>query len=510
MIVLDGEGLTLEDVVRVSRDYAKVSLSDLASERMEASRRLADDIGREGRIAYGIKTGIGKLANVSIPEDEIRQLQTNIVRSHSAGVAEPLPEEIVRAMMVLRANGLAKGLSGVRPAIVDFLCEMLNRRVHPIVPRKGSVGASGDLAPLAHMSLVMIGEGEALYQGERLGGAEALESAGLEQVDLLAKEGLALINGTSLMAGYGCLALWDAYVVIKDALIAGALSFEALKASSQPFDARIQAARPHPGQVVAAKHLLRILQDSEIIPSHKDCGKVQDAYTLRCMPQVFGACLDVLSHAERVLNVEINSATDNPLLFPKDGESLSCGNFHGQPISFALDFMAIALSSLGAFIERRIARLVDGHLSELPPFLTTESGLNSGLMLAQYTAAALASENKVLAHPASADSIPTSANQEDFVCMGPAAGEKLLMVLRNVRYLLAIEYLCAAQGLEFLKPLKPGKGALSAYGFLRRFVPPVEDDRPISSDMERIYGLLSEGEVVKEVEEAIGPLDLRS
>ncbi|MFQ5837977.1 MAG: histidine ammonia-lyase, partial [Thermoplasmata archaeon] len=480
-----------------------------AAEKMEESRRLVEKIGKEGRVAYGIKTGLGELANVSIPDEDIRRLQLNIIRSHSAGVGDPLPREIVRAMMVLRANGLAKGHSGVRPSIVELLCGMLNRGVHPIIPRKGSVGASGDLAPLAHMAQVMIGEGEALHKGERLPGAEALKKAGLEPVELLAKEGLALINGTSLMAAYGCLGLNDANHLIKDAIIAGALSFEALKASAQPFDPRIQALRPHPGQTAAARVLLKILQESEIIPSHKDCPKVQDAYTLRCMPQVFGACIDVLTQAYGVLSIEINSATDNPLLFPTEGESLSCGNFHGQPLSFILDFMAIALCSLAGFSERRIARLVDGHLSGLPPFLTEKSGLNSGLMLAQYTAAALASENKVLAHPASADSIPTSADQEDFVCMGPAAGEKLFQIIRNARYLVAIEYLCAAQGLEFLKPLKPGKGALSAYEFLRRFIPPLVEDRSIAEDLVKIDGLLTEAKVIEAVEAAVGPLELK-
>ncbi len=509
MVVLDGESLTIEDIVRVARQGDTVSLDPTAAGRMEGSRRLVEKIGREGRVAYGVKTGIGELANVSIPDEDLRRLQLNIVRSHSAGVGEPLPEDLVRAMMLIRANGIAKGYSGVRPSVLELMCAMLNARIQPIIPRKGSVGASGDLAPLAHMSLVLIGEGEALLEGERLGGLDALERAGLQPVELLAKEGLALINGTSLMSAYGCLALHDAEICLGNALVAGAMSFEALKASPQPFDSRIQALRPHPGQAAAARSLLNLLQGSEVIPSHKDCPKVQDAYTLRCMPQVFGACFDVLSDARRVLSVEINSATDNPLLFPDDEEALSCGNFHGQPLAFTLDFMAIALTSLGAFAERRIARLLDGHLSELPPFLTVQSGLNSGLMIAQYTAAALASESKVLAHPASADSIPTSANQEDFVCMGPAAGEKLLRVLENVRNIIAIEYLCAAQGLEFVKPLKPGKGVSSAYSLLRDRVPSIEKDRPISADIERIRDMVSSGEVLEGVEEAVGSLDIR-
>ncbi len=508
MVVLDGESLRVEDVVSVARHGETVSLDGSAAGRMEGSRRLVEKIGQEGRVAYGVKTGIGELANVSIPDEDLRRLQLNIVRSHSAGAGEPLPEDIVRAMMLVRANGLAKGYSGVRPSVVELMCGMLNAGIHPLVPRKGSVGASGDLAPLAHMTLVMVGEGEALLQGEVLEGGEALERGGLQPTELLAKEGLALINGTSLMSAYGCLALHDAENCLANALVAGSMSFEALKASPQPFDPRIQAVRPHSGQEAAAKSLLGLLEGSKIIPSHKDCPKVQDAYTLRCMPQVFGACLDVISYARKVFSIEINSATDNPLLFLDDGEALSCGNFHGQPLAFTLDFLAIALTSLGAFAERRVARLLDGHLSELPPFLTENSGLNSGLMLAQYTAAALASENKVLAHPASVDSIPTSANQEDFVCMGPAAGEKLFSVIENVNNLIAIEYLCAAQGLEFVKPLEPGAGVSSAFATVRRHVSEIEEDRPIAPDIRKLKDLVVSGEILREVEGAIGPLNL--
>jgi histidine ammonia-lyase len=506
MIVLNGESLSIEEVVLVARESREVSLAPSAAEKMGASRQLVEEIGKEGRVAYGVTTGIGELANVSIPEDDLRQLQRNIARSHAAGTGDPLPEDVVRAMMVLRANGLAKGYSGVRPALVELLCKMLNESVHPIVPRKGSVGASGDLAPLAHMTLVMIGEGEALYHGQRLGGEEALTEAGLEAVELRPKEGLALINGTSLMAAYGCLAVHDGLALLKNALVAASISFEALRGSPRPFDPRIQALRPHPGQRATARDLLNALQDSEIIPSHQGPHKVQDPYTLRCMPQVLGAVLDVIRQAERVLGVEVNAATDNPLLFPEDGESLSGGNFHGQPLAFTMDFLAIALCALGTFSERRIARLLDSSLSGLPPFLTQKSGLRSGLMLAQYTAAALASENKGLAHPASVDSIPTSANQEDFVPMGPFAGEKLFRIIRNVRAVLGIEYLCAAQGLEFRRSLEPGRGVRTAYQFLRRHVPAIEEDRPLSPDIEAITSLLAEGRIVEAVEQEIGPM----
>lgn len=510
MIALDGQSLTIEAVVRVARDAEKVRLASRAAERMEDSRQLVEEIGREGRIAYGIKTGIGQLENVNIPEEDLKQLQRNIVRSHAAGVGDPLPPDVLRAMMVLRANGLAVGHSGVRPALVELLCELLNHAIHPVVPRKGSVGASGDLAPLAHMTLVLIGEGEADYAGERLSGAEALRRAGLEPLALRSKEGLGLINGTSLMTAYGCLALHDAFRLCKEALSVGSLSFEALRGSPRPFDPRIQNLRPHRGQHAAAATLLRLLEGSEIIPSHAGPHKVQDPYTLRCMPQVFGAIVDVLHQAEAVFQVELNAATDNPLLFPDEGEALSGGNFHGQPLAFALDFLAVAMCALGNFSERRTARLVDGHLSELPPFLTKESGLHSGLMLVQYTAAALASENKVLAHPASADTIPTSANQEDFVCMGPWAGEKLQRILGNVRHLLAIEYLCAAQGVEFLQPLKPGKGAQSAYEAVRELVAPLTEDRPVGPDLEVLQNALAQGRILQAVEGAVGPLTLEA
>lgn len=485
-------------------------LEDQALERMEASRHLVDEIGREGQLAYGIKTGIGQLENVQIPEEDLRQLQLNIVRSHAAGIGDPLTIDVVRALMVLRANGLAKGHSGVRPALVELLCELLNRSVHPVIPRKGSVGASGDLAPLAHLGLVLVGEGEALVEGERVHGAEALSRAGLSPLALESKEGLALVNGTALSEAYLCLGVHDAWALLRDALVASSMSFEALRASPEPYDARLHRARPHPGQATVARVLLQLLLDSEIIPSHKGPHKVQDAYTLRCIPQVVGAVVDVLREAERTASVEANAATDNPLLFPQEGDALSGGNFHAQPLAFALDFLAVALTALGGFAERRIARLVDAHLSELPAFLTKESGLRSGLMLAQYTAAALASENKVLAHPASSDSIPTSANQEDFVPMAPAAGAKLRQVLDNVRGIVAIEFVCAAQGLEFLKPLQPGRGPRAAWMRLREAVPPLEEDRALAEDFAVTERLLREGALVAAVEEAVGPLDLRS
>lgn len=508
MIALDGEILTLLDVVRVAREGQLLRLSKRSVEKMRASRSLVETIRREGTVAYGINTGIGELANVSIPEEELRQLQHRIVRSHASGTGEPLGEDILRAMMVLRANGLAKGYSGIRTEVVELICQLLNNRIHPVVPKKGSVGASGDLAPLAHMTLVLIGEGEAFSEGKRRSGKRALQAGGLKPISLEAKEGLALINGTALTAAYLCLGVHDVFQLLKDVLVAGSMSFEALRASPAPYDARLQDLRPHAGQKIVARALLQLLEGSEVIPSHKGPHKVQDAYTLRCMPQVLGACLDVLSHASGIAQIEMNAATDNPLLFPQQGDVVSGGNFHGQPLAFGLDFLAIAACAIGGFAERRIARLVDPNLSELPPFLTRESGLNSGLMLAQYTAAALASENKVQAHPASADSIPTSANQEDFVCMGPAAGEKLFRVIDNVRKIVAIEYVCAAQGLEFLKPLKPGKGPRAAYERLREDVDALGEDRPLAGDFATVERLMKAGELVRAAEAAVGTLQL--
>lgn len=510
LITLDGSSLRLEDVEGVARHYVRVGLSGEAKKRIEASRRAVEKISKGVRIAYGIKTGFGELANVSIPEGEIGRLQVNLVRSHAAGVGELLSEEDVRAAMLVRANALAKGYSGVRLDVVKMLVDMLNKNVVPVIPSKGSLGASGDLAPLAHLSLVLIGEGEALYKGKKMSGKEALRKAGLSPLRLQSKEGISLINGTSVMAGYAGLVILDSLQLLKDAQIAAAMSFEALRGSPEPYDPRLGQVKGHIGQRFVASNMLTLLGGSEIVPSHKGPHKVQDPYSLRCIPQVLGASLESVIHAAEVERVEMNSANDNPLIFAEQGESLSGGNFHGQNLSMSLDFLSIGLTVVGGISERRIARLVDTHLSDLPPFLTEHSGLNSGMMILQYTAAALASENKILSHPASVDSIPTSANQEDYVSMGMTAVLKSRKILESVRSIVALEYLCAAQGLEFLRPLRPGKGVEAARDRLRRVVPPLKEDRSMSRDVEEVVKLMKAGELVVAAEEAVGSLDPRT
>jgi len=505
-VTIDGESLTIEDVVRVARHGEDVTLTDDARMKIEKSRQVIEAAIREGRTVYGVNTGFGDLANVSIAASDVADLQVNLIRSHSVGVGEPFPEEVVRGMMLLRANALAKGFSGVRLEVVETLLRMLNRGVVPVVPQQGSVGSSGDLAPLAHMVLVMIGEGEAFLEGKRMDGAEAMRRADIPLVVLQAKEGVALINGTQPMTAVGVLAIHDALRLVSDATVAGAMSLEALRGTRAAYDARIHAVRPHEGQVDAARALLSILADSEINRSHADCGKVQDAYSLRCFPQVLGASIDAIRYVSSVLEVEINAATDNPLVFPDDGTVVSGGNFHGQPVALAMDFLSIALSEIANIAERRINRLVDPKLSGLPPFLTRNSGLQSGMMIAQYTAASLVSENKVLAHPASVDSIPTSAEQEDHVSMGTIAARKARQILENVKNVVAIEYLCAAQGLDLLAPLRPSEALERAHALIRTVVPELTDDRPLYSDIVKIRQLMDCGEIVSAVESVTGAL----
>ncbi len=511
MLRVQGEGLTTEAVVRVARGREPVGLASTARRRMVASRRVVEALVRGGGVAYGIKTGLGKLATVAIPPNQIRELQVNVLRSHAAGVGEPLPEDMARALTLIRANGLAKGFSGIRPALVEFLLGILNEGIHPHIPSRGSVGTSGDLQPLAHLALLMVGEGQVMAKGRPAPSAGRLRRAGLGPLTLEAKEALALINGTSLTAALGALAVEDSLVLLANTLVAGAMAFEALRGSPRPFDERLARARPYPGHARVAAALRRLLQGSEIVESHRDerqDPRVQDAYTLRCMPQVLGAVLDVVDHVREVVEVDLNAATDNPLVFPEGGEAISGGNFHGQPLALALDYLGVALTVVGGYSERRIARLVDGNLSGLPPFLTEHGGLHSGFMIAQYTAAALASENKVLAHPASADSIPTSANQEDYVCMGPSAGHKARRILDNAATIVAIEYLCAAQGLEFLRPLKGGRGVEAAHRALRSAVPRLKEDRPLAPDIDRVKALVVAGKLVRAAEGAAGPLGL--
>ena len=501
-----GEHLTVADVVLVARERAPVALSPRARARVRASRALVDRLVREGRTVYGITTGVGELAGVSISADQAAQLQVNIVRSHSAGVGEPLPGEIVRAMMLLRAHALALGYSGVREELVTLLLDMLNSGVHPLIPSQGSVGASGDLAPLAHLALAMIGEGQVVRDVDVRPSAQALAEAGLRPAVLGAKEGVALINGTQLMTACGALAVSDALALLTCADIAGAMTFEALLGHVEAFDALLQEARPHPGQQASAANLRALLAGSEVLAGHPRGAKVQDAYTLRCIPQVHGAARDAAGYVAGVLDIEMNAATDNPLVFPDADRVISGGNFHGQPIALALDVLAIALSELASISERRIERLVNPHLSGLPAFLTADGGLQSGFMLAQYTAAALVSENKVLSHPATVDSIPTSANQEDHVSMGAVAARKALRILRHAQQVIGIELLCAAQALDFRRPLQPAPGTQRAYDAVRAIVPRLTADRVLAPDLAAALGLVQQRTVIRAAEATLGAL----
>ena len=485
---IDGASLTLEQTAAIA-DGAAVSLADTARGRIERARRFVEDIVARGEVVYGINTGFGALSDVTIPHEKLRELQINLVRSHSCGVGDPLPERVVRAMLAQRANVLAKGYSGCRIEVVETLLEMLNKRVHPVIPSRGSVGASGDLAPLAHLALVAIGEGEATYNGQRLNGADAMKIANIPPLALEAKEGLALLNGTQAMTAVGGLALLDAERLADAADVAGAMSLEALRGTPVAFDHKIHAVRPHPGQIKSARRLRELIEASEIRESHRDHSidpRVQDAYAIRCMPQVHGAVRDSLAHARRILEIEINSATDNPLIFAEAGEVLSGGNFHGEPIALTLDYAAVAIADLGTISERRVERLVNPDLSGLPAFLTPNPGMNSGLMIAQIVAASLIAENNVLAHPASVTNLPTSGNKEDHVSMGMTSAIKFAQVVRNVEIIIAIELMCAAQGLDFLKPLKPGPRLAEAYSRVRALVPSIERDAPLSSYIESL------------------------
>ena len=485
-VVIDGNSLRLEDVIAVARRYAKVSVSRAAQERVTAARRSIDKLVADNAVVYGVTTGFGKLSDVAIPPAKLADLQRNLVRSHAAGVGDLLPEAEVRAMMLLRANVIAKGHSGARADIANLLAAMLNARVYPPVPEQGSVGASGDLAPLAHLALSLIGEGRLLHADGAGDAGEVMRRAGLTPVTLQPKEGLALINGTQAHTSVAALGVVDAHTLWRVANIAGAMSLEALMGTPTAFDARIHDARGQLGQAASAASLRELLADSEIRESHRHHDpRVQDAYCLRCMPQVHGPVLDAIDFAAAVIGRELNAATDNPLVF--DGELLSGGNFHGQSVAMALDFLAIAVTNLAVISERRIDRLTNPDVNEgLPAFLTPDPGVNSGLMMAQVTAAALTSECKILAHPASVDSIPTGASKEDVVPMAMAAAYKLRRIVRNVRRVLAIELMCAAQGLDFRAPLKPGRGVARAHAVARRHVKHLEEDRVISHDIEAL------------------------
>ena len=508
---LNGNDLALEGFEQVVLHRQPVLLEPDARERVARAREVVDALVAGDRVAYAITTGVGHLADVRISAEQARELQMNLVRSHAAGVGEPLSEAESRAMMLLRANSLAKGFSGVRAVVIDTLCNMLNRGVHPVIPSQGSVGASGDLAPLAHLALVLIGEGEAWFEGRRMSGGEAMQAAQIAPIRLEAKEAISLINGTQAMLAVGSLALLEARTLAATADVLSAISLDALQGTDVAFDERIHKVRPHVGQMLVAKHLRTMLEGSALRERHRDCKRVQDAYSMRCIPQVHGAVRDVLDYVRQVFEIEMNSAVDNPLVFVKsppagspraipeeavDGDVISGGNFHGQPLAFALDFLAISIAALAGISERRIERMVNPALSEgLPPFLTTGAGLNSGFMMAQVTAAALVSENKVLGHPASVDSITTSGNKEDYVSMGMTAALKLKRVIENVRHVLAIEALAAAQAVDLLAPLKPGKRAQQALGEIRAVSPMMTQDRSLSPDIAKVAEVIRQGKL---------------
>ena len=502
-IVLTGNDLTFAQLYAVALEHEAVSLSSEAIGRMQASRAVVDKLVAEGQTAYGINTGFGKLASVCISSEQVRQLQVNLVRSHACGVGTPLSEAETRAMILLRATALAKGLSGVRPVVVETLCAMLNNGVHPVIPSQGSVGASGDLAPLAHLAQVVIGEGEALYKNEKISGAEALERALIAPVALEAKEGLSLLNGTQGMLALLSLAIREADMLADTADVAASLSLDALRGSPGAFDARIMHARAYSGAATTARNLAHLNDGSQIRESHRspDADKrVQDAYSLRCTPQVHGAVRDSLLQAREMALVELNSATDNPLVFVKEnggGDIISGGNFHGQPLAMAADQVAIAIATLSGIAERRIEQMTNPLTSMLPAFLTPDPGLNSGFMIAQVTAAALTSENRALATPHSVDSISTSGNQEDYVSMGMSGARRLKRMLVNVRHILAIELLCACQGIDLLAPLQTGKLAKTAQDIVRAVSPKVAADRPLAPDINAVASVIASGSVAK-------------
>lgn len=502
MITIDGNSLTIYDVIKVSKGFEKVRLALSAEKGICASRLFVEKLLKENRIIYGITTGFGVLSNAYISPEKSEILQENIIRSHATGLGAPFEEDVARGIMLLLANALSKGYSGVRIDLINILLELLNKKIYPYIPSQGSVGASGDLAPLAHLALVVNGQGECLVHSKRVDSSEVLKKNKIKAIRLKAKEGLALINGTHVMGALGCLAVYESKNLVKNAQIAGAMSLEALKGTDKAFDKKIHMIRPHPGQMRCAENMRNILKDSRIIKSHKNCSKVQDAYTLRCIPQVYGAVIDTIDHVERVVQIEINSATDNPLIFAKENEAISGGNFHGEPLAFVMDFLGIAISEIANMSERRTDRLVDSHKSGLLPFLVKDTGLNSGFMIAQYTAAALVSENKVLAHPSSVDSIPTSAGQEDHVSMGTIASRHARAILKNVENVIAIEMLVASQGIDFCSEL-PGAGTREAHGLVRKYIPFLEKDRALYKDIEIARELINSGKIVKAVEKVI-------
>ncbi len=502
-LYIDGCQLTLEDVVAVARGYQHVELTPEAIEKIVRCRKTVDKFVDDKKVIYGITTGFGKFSDVNISKEDARALQENLIISHACGVGRPLDEEVVRGVMLLRANALSKGYSGIRLETLQTLITMLNKNVVPVIPEKGSLGASGDLAPLSHMVLVMLGYGEAVYEGVRMSGPEAMKKAGISTIHLTSKEGLALINGTQVMTSVGALAIYDSMKMMKLADVSACMTIEALRGITDAFDSRIHALRPHSGQIDTAKNLLTILEGSKLTTKQGEI-RVQDAYTLRCTPQIHAGSRDAIRYIKERVEIEINSVTDNPLIFPDDDIAFSGGNFHGQPMALPFDFLAIALAEIANVAERRIERLVNPQLSGLPAFLTEQGGLHSGFMIAQYSAASLVSENKVLAHPASVDSIPSSANQEDHVSMGTIAARKAREILDNVRNVLAIELLSSTQAIDFGNPSGLGKGTKVAYDMIRSKVDKLVDDRVMYLDINKVYDLVKSHAIIDAVEKEVG------
>lgn len=504
-IIVDGNNLTLEQLIQVAREGYTVQISEEASQKVKLSRAYVEKLVKEEQVVYGITTGFGKFSNIVISNGQVEQLQESLIRSHACGVGKHFSEEIVRAIMLLRLNALVKGYSGIRLETLQVLVDMLNKQVHPAIPEKGSLGSSGDLAPLSHMVLVMLGEGEAYYKGQLISGKQAMKDANINTIHLTSKEGLALINGTQVLTAVGAITTYDAIHLMKTADISAALTFEALKGIMDVFDEKVHQVRNHTGQMICSKNLARILEGSGLTTKQGEV-KLQDSYSLRCLPQIHGASKDAIEYVYDKVNKEINAATDNPLIFPEDEQVISCGNFHGQPMALAFDFLGIALAEIANSAERRIERLVNPSLSELPAFLTEKGGVNSGFMIMQYTAAALVSENKVLAHPASVDSIPSSGNQEDHVSMGTIAARKAHEILYNTRRVIAIELMTAAQGIEFSNPEKLGKGTKEAYQLIREHIAKLEEDRIMYVDIEKSVELVETNQILQVVEGKIGPL----
>ncbi|MBV6479715.1 MAG: Histidine ammonia-lyase [Ignavibacteria bacterium] len=504
--VINGKNLTVENSVDIVLNNRKISLSKASERKILKSRKLVEYWIKNNEVIYGITTGFGEFKDVKIPQKDLEKLQRNLILSHSSGTGKFIPAVIARLMLLFRINSLSLGFSGVTMNLINTLIRIFNSGIVPMIPSQGSVGSSGDLSPLSHLALTVIGEGYCIVNGNIIESKKALKNFNIAPLKLSAKEGLALINGTQMMSAYLCKSVFDALTLSKLADVAGSLSLEALKGSSKAFSDKLQRVRPHKGQIVCASNLRNLLQGSEIMKSHRHCGKVQDAYSLRCIPQVHGAVKDTIEYCRKIIETEINSATDNPLIFAESSEHIEGGNFHGEPVALAADFLAISLSELGNISERRTARLVDGNLSGLPRFLADEGGINSGLMIAQYTAASLVSENKVLSHPASVDSIPTSANQEDHNSMGSVGAKKCYDVLNNTKRIIAIEFLCAVQGMDYHRPLKSGKGSEAAYSYIRKRMPHLSEDKITSELMGEMNEIIFSPGFLKYVEKKSGKI----